>query len=83
VNSVGSTSKPIGAMDARWQWGYACMIPRKLHWGYGRSLAVKKCQEKRDEEHTYVDVICYKSEKPHGQTKTNQKCVDNSRKLPH
>jgi len=56
VSIVGSTSKLIEAMEDRWQWSYACMISRQLRWGYGFSLAVKKCQEKRDEEHTCVDV---------------------------
>jgi len=50
-NGVGSTSKPIKAMDACWKWGYAFMIPWKLRQGYGCSLAAKQCQEKRDKEH--------------------------------
>jgi hypothetical protein len=54
IISVGSTSKPIRAMDACWQWGHACMILRQLCRGYGCSLAVKQCREKRDEEHTSV-----------------------------
>jgi hypothetical protein len=42
--SVGSTSKPIGAMDARWQWGNTCMILRHLRRGYGCSQVVKQCR---------------------------------------
>jgi hypothetical protein len=46
TKSVGSTSKPVGAMDAHWQWGHACMIPRHLRRGYGCLLAVKQCRER-------------------------------------
>jgi hypothetical protein len=49
---VGSTSKPIGAMDALWKWIHAYMIPRQLHQGYGHFLEMKQCREKRGEEHT-------------------------------
>jgi hypothetical protein len=55
-NSVGSTSKPVRAMDAYWKQGYDCMVPRKLPRGYGHSLAMKQYREKRDKEHTHVDV---------------------------
>jgi hypothetical protein len=63
---VGSTSKPVGAMDA-------CGSGAMLVWyrgnfirGYGCSLAAKQCQEKRDEEHTYVDVFLLIKVKTHG-----------------
>jgi hypothetical protein len=46
IISVGSTSKPVGAMDAHWQWDHACMIPRQLRRGYGHSLTVKQCRER-------------------------------------
>jgi hypothetical protein len=60
LKSMGSTSKLVGAMDARWQKGHACMILRYLHRGYGCSLAVKQCQErevKKTLRSTTVDLI--------------------------
>jgi hypothetical protein len=43
IASVGSTSKPVGAMDARWQQGNTCMILRHLRQGYGHSWEAKQC----------------------------------------
>jgi hypothetical protein len=51
---VGSIGKLVRAMDAHWKWGHACMIPRKLHRGYGCSLDSEAMPGKRDEEHTSV-----------------------------
>jgi hypothetical protein len=46
TKSVGSTSKPVRDMNAHWQHGHACMIPRHPLQGYGHSLEVKKCWER-------------------------------------
>jgi len=46
LQSVGSTSKLIRAMDTCWQRNNAYMLTRYLHRGYGRSQAAKQCQEK-------------------------------------
>jgi hypothetical protein len=42
------------------------MVLRKLLQGYGHSLAAKQFHEKRDEEHTYVDVFLLVKVKTHG-----------------
>jgi hypothetical protein len=56
IKSVGSMRKLIRAMDTHWKWGYACMIPRHLHRGYGRSLGSEAMPGKRGEEQTIVHI---------------------------